>query len=367
LGPTSVTLGATTVTYAYGPDGARLKKTANGQTTLYLGPDIERDAAGVYTLHLSPDVKKVAGATQYLHRDHLASVRAITDAAGAPTRVATYAPFGTQVETVLVPLSPAESKGWIGERFDPETGLTYLNARYYDAALGRFLSPDWWSQDDPGVGTNRYAYAANDPINGSDRNGHACGVSDDDFSVDDCEAAIEKLDTASDEAFAAMWEAESIEDFIFLYWLSSTTGAAAEGLKIANGDKNADAISIAIAVIPVLRKLDKVVDADDGLKPMTRRNFRENLARTTGENPADSHAHHNLPQKYWEQFETAGINNVHDPRFGYWWSKNEHLSTSRQFNDRWANFFSLNKKPTKDEILQFARGLAREFGQDVNF
>jgi RHS repeat-associated protein len=124
-------------------------------------------------------VKKVAGATQYLHRDHLASVRAITDAAGAPTRVATYAPFGTQVETVLVPLSPAESKGWIGERFDPETGLTYLNARYYDAALGRFLSPDWWSQDDPGVGTNRYAYAANDPINQSDRNGHFSDGSED--------------------------------------------------------------------------------------------------------------------------------------------------------------------------------------------
>ncbi len=77
------------------------------------------------------------------------------------------------METVLVPLSPAESKGWIGERFDPETGLTYLNARYYDAALGRFLSPDWWSQDDPGVGTNRYAYAFNEPINGSDPNGHA--------------------------------------------------------------------------------------------------------------------------------------------------------------------------------------------------
>jgi hypothetical protein len=41
--------------------------------------------------------------------------------------------------------SPTEPKGWIGERTDPETGLTYLHARYYDAALGRFLSPDWSS------------------------------------------------------------------------------------------------------------------------------------------------------------------------------------------------------------------------------
>jgi len=49
--------------------------------------------------------------------------------------------------------------------------LTF-RARYYDPALGRFLSPDWWDVRDPGVGTNRYAYSANDPINKSDPNGH---------------------------------------------------------------------------------------------------------------------------------------------------------------------------------------------------
>lgn len=41
------------------------------------------------------------------------------------------------METVLNPLTPVESKGFIGERTDPETGLTYLHARYYDAVLGR--------------------------------------------------------------------------------------------------------------------------------------------------------------------------------------------------------------------------------------
>ncbi|MBY5531550.1 RHS repeat-associated core domain-containing protein, partial [Rhizobium leguminosarum] len=33
-------------------------------------------------------------------------------------------------------------KGYIGERFDPETGLMYLNARYYDPAFGRFVPRD---------------------------------------------------------------------------------------------------------------------------------------------------------------------------------------------------------------------------------
>ncbi|MGH6924048.1 MAG: alpha/beta fold hydrolase [Propylenella sp.] len=64
------------------------------------------------------------------------------------------------------------AKGYICERRDPETGLLYLNARYMDPVLGRFLSPDDWDPTQPGVGTNRYAYAENDPINKSDPNGH---------------------------------------------------------------------------------------------------------------------------------------------------------------------------------------------------
>jgi RHS repeat-associated protein len=66
-------------------------------------------------------------------------------------------------------------KGFIGERPDPETGMQYLNARYYDPALGRFISPDDWDPTKAGVGTNRYAYAQNDPVNKSDPNGHVTG------------------------------------------------------------------------------------------------------------------------------------------------------------------------------------------------
>ncbi|WP_117192019.1 RHS repeat-associated core domain-containing protein [Rhizobium terrae] len=33
-------------------------------------------------------------------------------------------------------------KGYIGERLDVETGLMYLNARYYDPAFGRFVPRD---------------------------------------------------------------------------------------------------------------------------------------------------------------------------------------------------------------------------------
>ncbi|MBK5571810.1 RHS repeat-associated core domain-containing protein [Ensifer sp. SSB1] len=43
------------------------------------------------------------------------------------------------------------------------------------AASARFISPDTWDPTVEGVGTNRYAYAANDPINNSDPNGHLWG------------------------------------------------------------------------------------------------------------------------------------------------------------------------------------------------
>lgn len=43
------------------------------------------------------------------------------------------------------------------------------------AAHARFISPDTMDPTLPGVGTNRYAYSGNDPINNSDPNGHQMG------------------------------------------------------------------------------------------------------------------------------------------------------------------------------------------------
>lgn len=178
--PILVAANGNTATYVYGPDGRRLKKIAGASVTLYLGPDIERDPSGAYTNYLNPDVKRAAGVLHFLHRDHLSSVRRVTDAAGTLYRASTYKPYGAQLEQVINPLTPSEPKGFTGQRTDPETSLTYLNARYYDAALGRFLSPDWWDITSPGVGPNRYAYALNDPVNRSDPNGHtACSLTSD--------------------------------------------------------------------------------------------------------------------------------------------------------------------------------------------
>ncbi|MBL4556617.1 MAG: hypothetical protein JKP98_03815 [Rhodobacteraceae bacterium] len=46
----------------------------------------------------------------------------------------------------------AEDQGFVGQRHDWHAGLIYLNARYMDPELGRFIQPDWLDPNQPGVG-----------------------------------------------------------------------------------------------------------------------------------------------------------------------------------------------------------------------
>ena len=118
-----------TTTFAYGPDGTRIKKTSAGQTTFYLG-DTEITPQGATIVHPHANVRLVDGVASYKHRDHLASVTIVTDAIGAVTTTRDFTPHGDAEGNEWVdPLSTPESKSWIGERYDPETGLMYLNAR----------------------------------------------------------------------------------------------------------------------------------------------------------------------------------------------------------------------------------------------
>jgi len=60
-----------------------------------------------------------------------------------------------------------------GQEYDPETGLYYYNARYYDPEIGRFLSADAMIPD-PGnpQSFNRYSYVLNNPLRYTDPSGH---------------------------------------------------------------------------------------------------------------------------------------------------------------------------------------------------
>lgn len=72
------------------------------------------------------------------------------------------------------PPGNADDVGYTGHVQDVATGLAYMQARYYDPVIGRFLSPDpvGFSTARPEM-FNRYSYANNSPLNFSDPNGEA--------------------------------------------------------------------------------------------------------------------------------------------------------------------------------------------------
>lgn len=173
----TATLGGVTTTYAYGADGSRIKRNVGGFTTLTIGP-IEvrnyRAASGeALLLYPTPWFRLSGGAMAVLHRDQVDSIQLITGPGGGSVKETTYQPFGEARDAaVAAPIAPAETQGYIGERYDEAPELQFLNARYYDPQLSLFTSPDWLDPDLPGVGTNRFAYAGNSPVNASDPEGH---------------------------------------------------------------------------------------------------------------------------------------------------------------------------------------------------
>ncbi len=139
---------------AYGPDGSRARKSSPFKVTRYPSPDIEFSGSGTnasdWTRYPHMNVK-VEGTTKYwLHRDHLASVRIVTDITGAPAESTNYASYGERINA-----AKTTEKGYIGERHDPETGLIYLNARYMDPIFGRFISPDDWDPTKQWAGSGK--------------------------------------------------------------------------------------------------------------------------------------------------------------------------------------------------------------------
>lgn len=110
----------------------------------------------------------------YVYTDPQGTPLAEADTSGNVIARYDYTPYGNAVTSLG---NPPNGPGYTGHVNDPETGLVYMQARYYQPD-GRFLSPD---QMEPSAGNiysfNRYDYANNNPVINIDPNGRNAIIS----------------------------------------------------------------------------------------------------------------------------------------------------------------------------------------------
>jgi RHS repeat-associated protein len=175
LNVTPCTTANATARFAYDGLGRRVEKVAGGVTTkwAYDGDDIVKEVRGsttTYFLHgpgVDEPLAETGGSfslTTYYHADGLGSIVAKTNSSGTVTLTRRYDAWGN-----LELGATTAGYAFTGREWDPETGLYYYRARYYDPKIGRFISEDPIGFD--GGDANLYAYVLGNPTRWGDPRG----------------------------------------------------------------------------------------------------------------------------------------------------------------------------------------------------
>jgi len=166
-----------TLSYSYDGDGQRVKQTANGTITVYVG-DVFGQTVAEYS-NSAP-----VQTTEYLQTDHIGNLRVVTDAFGALKARHDYLPFGEELDSSISGRNSVGGYGgndalrlrFTGNERDIESGFDYFRSRYYSSTQGRFQSPDPryvpTRITDP-QSWNRYSYARTNPLAFVDSDGRS--------------------------------------------------------------------------------------------------------------------------------------------------------------------------------------------------
>jgi RHS repeat-associated protein len=165
--------GSVIASFVYDGDGKRVKATVNGVTTVYVGDYYEQTGSTgrkYYYANGQRIAMRVGGTLYWLLTDHLGSTAITANSSGSRVAELRYRAWG---ETRYTDGTTPTTYRFTGQRKDATIGLYFYNARYYDPALGRFISPDTLVPE-PGnpQALNRYSYVLNNPLRFIDPSGH---------------------------------------------------------------------------------------------------------------------------------------------------------------------------------------------------
>lgn len=221
---------AVTISYNYDALGRRTQRTpSNGPVEKYVydGQDVVRDlhadgSVAVEYLNGPGIDNKIrqtdsGGADLYYTANELGSTIALTNDTGEMVEAIGYDSFGNSTGSLFT------RYGYTGREFDPDTGLMYYRARWYDPQVGRFIS-----EDSKGLagGINLYSYVSNNPIVWKD----PFGLSPSDGQDCGCTCTIEVL--------AARITYKTLIGFhVFITTTDSCTGRS-NGYRAGPGDNN---------------------------------------------------------------------------------------------------------------------------------
>ncbi len=191
-----------TVALLYDGDGNRVAKSVNGVVTRYLVDDLnptgypqvveELNGSNVATRTYTYGLQRISEyqpisnvwTASFYGYDGMGSVRQLTNAVGAVTDTYEYDAFGN---SFTVSGTTPNNYLYRGEQYDPDLGLYYLRARYYNPITGTFMSRDpeklcRCSLDNPSS-LHAYNYASTDPVDRVDPSGRASVGEDEETSL----------------------------------------------------------------------------------------------------------------------------------------------------------------------------------------
>ena len=176
--------------FTYNADGLRTKRT-NGTKTyeyIYNGSQLTQMTVDGKTLTFSYDASGTPlsvnynGTTYYYVTNIQGDITAILNSSGTEVVSYTYDTWGNPLATTgsladdIGTYNPLRYRGYV---YDQETGFYYLQSRYYNPEIGRFLNADnvaFLGVDGTLLSYNLFSYCKNTPVFSKDSSGNFCVV-----------------------------------------------------------------------------------------------------------------------------------------------------------------------------------------------